>query len=43
MFPAPVELVKLQLHRGLRVQYGSGWDWSFAAAGEVCLETLSDQ
>jgi hypothetical protein len=24
MFPAPVQLVKLQLHRRLRVQYGSG-------------------
>jgi hypothetical protein len=43
MFPAPVELVKFQLHLGLRVQYGSGWDWSFAAAWEVRPETFSDQ
>ena len=38
MLPRPVELVKLQLHRCLRVQYGPNRDWSFAAEGEVCLE-----
>jgi hypothetical protein len=31
VFPSPVELVKLQLHGGLRVQYGPSRNWSFAA------------
>jgi hypothetical protein len=35
MFPSPVELVKLQLHRRLRVQYAVNRDWSFATLGEV--------
>ena len=44
MFPAPVELVKLQLHRRLLGdQYGPSRDWSFAAAGGVCWEVLQDQ
>jgi len=43
MFPAPVQLVKFQLHRRLRVQYGSGWNWSFRAAGEVCRKVSKDQ
>jgi hypothetical protein len=43
MFPSPVELVKLQLHRRLRVQYGRSRDWSFAAVGEVCRELSWDQ
>ena len=30
MFSSPVELVKLQLHSRLRVQYGPNRDWSFA-------------
>ena len=43
-FPAPVELVKLQLHpRLLGVQYGRSRDWSFAAPGEVCRKVSSDQ
>jgi hypothetical protein len=37
MFPAPVELVKLQLHgRLLGDQYGPSRDWSFASVGGVC-------
>jgi hypothetical protein len=44
MFPAPVELVKLQLHpRLLGVQYGRSRDWSFAAPGEVCRKVSSHQ
>src|SRR6266852_5675935 len=44
MFPLPVELVKLQLHRWpLGVQYGSSWDWSFVRQVEVCREVSSDQ
>src|ERR1039457_6016299 len=31
VFPSPVELVKLPLHGGLRVQYGPSRNWSFAA------------
>ncbi len=41
MFPAPVELVKLQLHgRLLGDQYGPDAHWSFAAARGVCWEVL---
>jgi hypothetical protein len=36
VFPSPVELVKLQLHGRLRIQYGPCRDWSFASAREVC-------
>src|ERR1019366_6185411 len=43
VFPSPVELVKLQLHGGLRVQYGPSRNWSFAAAGGVCRKVSSDQ
>jgi hypothetical protein len=43
VFPSPVELVKLQLHSRLRVQYGPNRDWSFAAEGEVCREALWNQ
>ena len=43
VFPSPVELVKLQLHGGLRVQYGPSRDWSFAANGEVCRKTSWNQ
>jgi hypothetical protein len=44
LLPAPVQLVKLQLHpRLLGVQYGRSRDWSFAAPGEVCRKVPSDQ
>jgi hypothetical protein len=44
VFPGPVELVKLQLHRWqLGVQYGPSRDWSFVAAGEVRWKVLWDQ
>jgi hypothetical protein len=43
VFPSPVELVKLQLHGRLRVQYGPSRDWSFAAEGGVCRESSSNQ
>jgi len=36
MFPSPVQLVKLQLHRRLLgIQYAAGWDWSFPGKGGV--------
>jgi hypothetical protein len=36
MFPSPVQLVKLQLHRfQFGIQYGRNRDWSFARKGEV--------
>jgi hypothetical protein len=35
MFPSPVQLVKLQLHRCLLgIQYAAGWHGSFPAVGE---------
>jgi hypothetical protein len=43
MLPAPVELVKFQLHRRLQVHYAPSPDSSFAATGEVCPETSWDQ
>ena len=44
MFPAPVELVKLQLHRRLLgVQYARCPHWSFAAEREVRREVLWNQ
>jgi hypothetical protein len=44
MFPSPVELVKLQLHRRLLgIQYAGGWNWSFSGKGEVCWEVPLDQ
>ena len=43
VFPSPVELVKLQLHSRLRVQYGPSWDWSFATEGEVRRKALWNQ
>ncbi len=43
VFPSPVELVKLQLHDRLRVQYGPSRDWSFAAEGEVYRKVSSNQ
>jgi len=37
MFPSPVQLVKLQLHRRpLGIQYARDGNWSFAEKGEVC-------
>jgi len=44
VFPSPVQLVKLQLHRRLLgVQYGRSPDWSFAAKGKVCRKVALDQ
>jgi hypothetical protein len=43
VFPSPVELVKLQLHGRLRVQYGPSRDGSFAAEGEVCRKASWNQ
>ena len=43
VFPSPVELVKLQLHGCLRVQYGPSRDWSFATEGQVCRKALWNQ
>ncbi len=42
MLPAPIELVKLQLHDclRLRVQYGAGGDWSCSAGGGSAPGTL---
>ena len=43
MFPSPVQLVKLQVHRCLLgIQYAGDWNWSFAEKGEVCLEIPLD-
>jgi hypothetical protein len=44
VFPSEVELMKLQVHgRAAESEYAGGRDWSFAEAGEVCRELLSDQ
>jgi hypothetical protein len=44
MFPSPVELVKLQLHRRLLgIQYAGGWNWSFPGIWEVGWEAPLDQ
>jgi hypothetical protein len=43
MFPSPVELVKLQSHFRLPVQYAAIRDGSFAAAGEVDWQALWNQ
>jgi hypothetical protein len=43
MLPAPVELVKFQLHRRLQVHYATSPDSSFATMGEVCPEASWDQ
>ena len=44
VFPSPVQLVKLQLHRRwLGVQYRRSRDWTFAAEGEVCRKVSWDQ
>ena len=38
MFPSPVQLVKLQLHRCLLgIQYARGWNWSFRGEGGSVL------
>jgi hypothetical protein len=39
MFPSPIQLVKLHVHRCLLgTQYAGGGNWSFRALGEVCWE-----
>ena len=44
MFPSPVQLVKLQVHRCLLgIQYAGGGNWSFRALGEVCWEVSPHQ
>src|SRR6266849_4648585 len=43
MFPAPLELVKLQLHRRLPLHYAPSLNSSFATAGEVCRKVSWDQ
>jgi hypothetical protein len=44
MFPSPVQLVKLQLHRRLLgIQYAGGWNWSFSGKAEVDWEVPLDQ
>jgi hypothetical protein len=44
MFPSPVQLVKLQVHRSPPgIQYAGGGDWSFAGTGEVGWEVPLDQ
>ncbi len=44
MFPALIELVKLQRHRRWHgIQYGRILDWSFAGFGEVCLKLQLNQ
>jgi hypothetical protein len=43
MFPSPVQLVKLQLHRRLLgIQYAGAWNWSFSGLEEVCWEVPLD-
>jgi hypothetical protein len=44
VFPAPVQLVKLQLHRWpYGFQYAGSRNWSFGAKGEVRWEVPLDQ
>src|ERR1017187_8022212 len=44
VFPAPVQLVKLQLHRWpYGFQYAGSRDWSFGAKAEVRWEVSSNQ
>jgi hypothetical protein len=44
MFPSPVQLVKLQVHRSpLGIQYAGGGNWSFSRKGEVDWEVPLDQ
>jgi hypothetical protein len=44
MFPAPIQLVKLQVHRcPLGTQYAGGGNWSFRALAEVCWEVSPHQ